>query len=367
MKASALAIGFVFLALSAAAQPSDLHPRTVAAGCTTSALSCDAIENGELAPDDCVFPDGTRYDVWSFAGAAGQRIIATLTPVDSSFAKPRLALIPPSLLPAETMAVLGTAPLSLQSNLPSTGTWKLAVETNNPSDAGRYKLALQCGPGAVVTASQNCLRQALDCGQTYLWSVTPTSCEFFNSPGYRYALFTVSLAQGDRVAFSVHSDAFDPGVAVYFNGGKPQVSNRGKQTTQDAVVEYTAPASNNYEIAAYGSAQSLGEFSITSNCIVRCTPPSITTQPASQSVPLGGSATLTIATAPNTAVVTYAWYDADNGGLPSALGTGPTFKVTNVKTKHRYYAQAQNGCGVATSAIATITPQTSSRLHSIRH
>ncbi len=366
MKTATLAIAAVSLALGAMAQPSDLHPHAEAAACVSSTLSCNASDTGELAPGDCTLPDGLRYDLWTFAGAAGQRITATLTPLDSSYEKPRLALIPPGLNAPEIRAELGPAPLSFEYNLDSTGTWKLAVETSKLFDAGRYRISLQCDAG-YNGAMRDCIWQRLSCGQTYLWSVTPASCKFGNVD-WPFSGFIVSLAQGDRVRFSVHATAFDPGVAIYKNGVVALAFNDGKRIKQDAVIDFTATESNNYEIAAYGGTpDSVGELSLTSTCITVCTPPSITTQPVSQTVPLGGSTVLTVAASFSTSVVSFNWYDADNGGLPSALGTGPTFKVTNVKTKHRYYAQAQNGCGVATSAIATITPQTSSRLHSIRH
>ena len=271
-----LAIAMMSVALSAAAQN---VPRDAAAGCVTSTLSCNTSDTGELAPGDCVQPDGLRYDLWTFAGAAGQRITATLTPLDASYEKPRLALIPPGSNAAEALSVLGPAPLSLQFNLRSTGTWTLAVGTEKLFDAGRYRIALQCGAGD-AGGFADCLTQRLSCGQTYTSSVTFASCLFFGDTGWQFADFSIQLAQGDHVNFSVHSTAFDPGVGVYNNGGSSLVHNFGKRATQDAFVDFTAPLTTNYTIAAYGGTpQSRGDFSITSTCITLCTPPSITTQP----------------------------------------------------------------------------------------
>jgi hypothetical protein len=363
MNAATLAITVISVALSAAAQT---LPRAAAAGCVTSTLSCNTSDTGELAAGDCAQPDGLRYDLWTFAGAAGQRIIATLTPLDPSYEKPRLALISPASNTAETVVALGPGPLSFQSNLDSTGTWTLAVGTDKLFDAGRYQIALQCVTGTNGDL-RNCLLQPLSCGQTYSWSVTDTSCEFFGG-GWPYAGFTVSLAQGDRVSFSVHSTAYDPGVGVYYStGGDSLVHNFGKRVAQDALVDFTAPVTTNYMILAYGSTpSSRGDFSITSTCITRCTPPSITTQPASQNVALGGSAVLTIAAAFSTSPVSYSWYDADVAGLPIPVGSGPSFTVKNVATRRRFYAQASNGCGFQTSAIATIAPPALPRRHAIR-
>lgn len=363
MKAASLAITVIVLALSAAAQTPVPHP--AAAGCVTSTLSCNTSDTGELAAGDCTLADGLRYDLWTFAGAAGQRVTATLTPLDSSYEKPRLALISPGSN-AEVLSVLGPAPLSLQFNLRSTGTWALAVGTEKLFDAGRYRIALQCGPGDAVGLA-DCLTQRLSCGQTYTSSVTFASCLFFGDTGWQFAAFSIQLAEGDHVSFSVHSTAFDPGVGVYNNGGSSLVHNFGKRATQDAFVDFTAPLTTNYTIAAYGGTpQSRGDFSITSTCITLCTPPSIITQPASQNVAVGGSAVLTVAAAFSTSPVSYFWYDADIGYLPIPLGSGPSFTVKNVTTRRRFYAQASNGCGVQTSAIATIAPLQPPRGRSVR-
>lgn len=363
MKVASLAITVIALALGAAAQT---VPSTAAAGCVASTLFCNSSDTGELAAGDCTTADGLRYDLWTFAGAAGQRITATLTPLDSSYEKPRLALISPASTTTETLSVLGPAPLSFQFDPDSTGTWKLAVGTSKLFDDGRYRIEFQCNAGD-VGAFANCLTQTLSCGQTYAWSVTDTSCEFAGG-GWPYAGFTVSLAQGDHVSFSVHSTDYDPGVGIYTsNGGNSLVHNFGKRATQDAFVDFTAPVTTNYMVLAYGSTpQSRGDFSITSTCITLCTPPSITNQPASQNVAVGGSAVLTVAAAFSTSPISYFWYDADIGYLPIPLGSGPSFTVRNVTTKRRIYAQASNGCGVQTSAIATITPLSPPRGRAVR-
>ncbi len=363
MNLAGLAIAMVSVAVSAAAQT---VPSAGAAGCVASTLFCNSSNTGELAAGDCTAADGLRYDLWTFAGTTGQRITATLTPLDSSYEKPRLALISPASTTTEALSVAGPAPLSFQFDLDSTGTWKLAVGTSKLFDAGRYQIAFQCHAGD-VGALANCLTQTLSCGQTYASSVTDTSCQFAGG-GWPYADFNLSLAQGDHVSFSVHSTDYDPGVGVYTsNGGNSLVHNFGKRTTQDAFVDFTAPVTTRYTIAAYGStAQSRGNFSITSACITLCTPPSITNQPASQSVPAGGSAVLTVAAAFSTSVVSYSWYDADAAGIPIPLGSGPSFTVKNVTTKRRFYAQASNGCGFQTSAIATVAPLSPPRGRTVR-
>jgi hypothetical protein len=211
-----------------------------------------------------------------------------------------------------------------------------------------------------------CLPQQISYGHTYPGTVIVTSCQFAGG-GWPYAPFTVSLAQGDELTLTVHSDAFDPRIGVYRYGGSPLAFDQGKQGTQDAVVRFTAGETVTYLIAVSGpKANPAGNFSITTSLITACTPLTIAAQPATQIVAPGGSAILSVAVTSNSSEIRYAWYDADNIGLPIALGTGPSFTVANVRTTRRFYAQVVGGCGVVTSAIATVAPFVS-RERSVRH
>lgn len=213
----------------------------------------------------------------------------------------------------------------------------------------------------------DCLPQPISYGHTYPGSVTtPTSCEF-RGGGWPYAPYAVSLVQGDEITLSVHSDAFDPRIGVYRNGGDPLAFNQGKLGTQDAVVRFTAGATVTYLIAVSGpKANPVGGFSLTSSLVTACTPLRISSQPATQIVELGGSAVLSAAVTSNSSEIRFTWYDADAIGLPIALGLGPSFTVTNVRGTRRFYVQAVGGCGFVTSDIATVVPF-ARRERSVRH
>src|SRR5437870_3730887 len=102
-----------------------------------------------------------------------------------------------------------------------------------------------------VAGGAECLPEPISYGHTYIGSVTLASCQFAGG-GWPYAPYTVSLAQGDEITLSVHSDAFDPRIGVYRNGGDSLAFNQGKQGTQDAVVRFTAGATVTYLIAVSG-------------------------------------------------------------------------------------------------------------------
>ncbi|HSY51332.1 MAG TPA: hypothetical protein VLC46_21185 [Thermoanaerobaculia bacterium] len=343
-----------------------LRHREEAAGCVASTLICGGSDSGELAPGDCTFSDGTRYDVWQFAGSAGQLITVTMKPLDASYTTPILELVPPAGDASKTPLVLGVPPLEIAYELASSGIWTVAVETNDLFASGRYSISLQCAT-AQPGAPQNCVYQPLSCNQSYDWFVTASSCQF-SGGGWAFAPFHIKLTQGDYVSFSSHSDAYDPAVAVYQNGGQPLTYNYGHRSTVDATVYFTTPATATYDIAIYGAtAQSAGEFFMASNCIAVCGPPTISSQPVSRTVPYGGSATVTIAaTSPNGNPTTYSWY-SDDGGLPVSIGSGTSFTLSNVTTTRRLYAQAQSPCGSVTSSVATITPLAPPRGRAVRH
>jgi len=207
-----------------------------------------------------------------------------------------------------------------------------------------------------LAGEADCLPQLISSGHTYPGTVINASCQFAGG-GWPYAPFNVSLAQGDEITLSVHSDAFDPRIGVYRNGGDSLAFNQGKQGTQDAVVRFTAGATVTYLIAVSGpKANPVGNFSITSSLIRPCTPLRISSQPVTQLVAFGDSAVLSVAVTSNSSEIKFAWYDADAIGLPIPLGSGPSFTVANVRATRRLYVQAVGGCGVATSAVVTVIP-----------
>jgi len=87
---------------------------------------------------------------------------------------------------------------------------------------------------------------------------------------------------------------------------------------------------------------------------VACTPPTIATQPQSQSVASGQAITLTVA-AP--AAASYQWYQGQAGDTSHPVGTNSaTLQVTPPSTTS-YWVRVSNPCGTADSSVAKITVQ----------
>jgi uncharacterized protein (TIGR03437 family) len=84
------------------------------------------------------------------------------------------------------------------------------------------------------------------------------------------------------------------------------------------------------------------------------TAPAITTQPASQSIASGQSATLTVA-ASGTAPLTYQWYQGASGDTASPVGSNSSaFTTPALSSTTKYWVRVSNSAGAADSATATI-------------
>jgi hypothetical protein len=86
-----------------------------------------------------------------------------------------------------------------------------------------------------------------------------------------------------------------------------------------------------------------------------CTPPSITSQPASATISSGSSATLSVG-ASGTAPLSYQWYTGPSGTTttPVSGGTGPAITVSPASTAS-YWVRVSNSCGAVDSVAATVT------------
>jgi hypothetical protein len=86
-------------------------------------------------------------------------------------------------------------------------------------------------------------------------------------------------------------------------------------------------------------------------------PPTITTQPTSADLFVGGNVTLSTA-ATGTPAPTFQWYEGDRGNTsqPVSGATSPTFVATALERVARYWVRATTPAGMADSQAAVITP-----------
>ena len=367
MKRASFVVSAIFLPIGLAVGSEIIPPhnlRAEAAGCVTSALSCGMQGYGELAVGDCTFSDGTRYDVWRFEGRTGDLITVKVEPLDASLTNPLLLLDPPIGDASKTPTVAGAGTPTISYVLGSSGQWTVGVGTLDLFAGGRYRVSLLCQPDPAPSEPQNCVDQALECAQSFDWFLTATSCRFTQADNRAYAYFFTRLSAGDLIRIVAHSNAFDPGVAIYRGGGSPLASAWGKQYSQDAAFNYDVPASDEYQIAVYGpNASSAGEFFLAATCPIQCQGPAISREPIDQTVRSGDRATLSV-DATGTTPLLYAWHDAIDS-LTTA-GVGQQFVTPPLTTRAKYFVNVSNACGITTSRLVTIDVQGSHR-HAVKH
>lgn len=87
-----------------------------------------------------------------------------------------------------------------------------------------------------------------------------------------------------------------------------------------------------------------------------CTPPSITSHPASQTITSGQQASLSV-TATGTAPLSYQWYQGSSPNTATPVGgaTGSSFQTPALTQNTSYWVRVTNACNSANSNTATIT------------
>lgn len=84
-------------------------------------------------------------------------------------------------------------------------------------------------------------------------------------------------------------------------------------------------------------------------------PPTITTQPISQTIISGSTATMTVE-ASGTAPFTYQWYRGNVGNTSAPVGTNfASYTTPALTVTTRYWVKVSNGLGFASSSLCTIT------------
>ena len=94
-----------------------------------------------------------------------------------------------------------------------------------------------------------------------------------------------------------------------------------------------------------------------------CTSPSITSQPQSQSIVSGQTATLAVV-ATGTEPLSYRWYQGNAGDTSTPVGVNAsTFTTPPLESTTSYWVWVFNACGTADSATATISVERRVRRH----
>ncbi len=141
-----------------------------------------------------------------------------------------------------------------------------------------------------------------------------------------------------------------------------QWTKNGTAITDATSASYTISSAQTSDAGNYAVTVSNSAGSVTSNTATltvnsTTTAPTITAQPASQTVNVGDTATFSV-TASGTAPLAYQW--SFNGAAISGA-TGATYSIANVQTSNAggYSVVVSNSAGSVTSTTATLTVSTS--------
>ena len=167
---------------------------------------------------------------------------------------------------------------------------------------------------------------------------------------------SVKIVAGQAATFNVAATGTAPmqyqwmknGAAL--SGATASSFTTGAETTADNNAQFSVQVSNSAGSATSGAAV----LTVTSPVVA----PSITTQPASQSITSGKTAALSVA-ATGTAPMTYQW---SKGGVAISGATSSSYTTPALTATAQFTVTVSNGAGSATSNPATVTVTAASTL-----
>ena len=162
----------------------------------------------------------------------------------------------------------------------------------------------------------------------------------------------VLVGQAVTFSVSVSTSAGCGGALVYdwdFGDGTPHSSLASPSHTYTVAGPYTWKLT-----LSMAGASATGTGSI--DVLGSCAPPAIASQPSSQTVASGGTASLSV-TASGTAPLTYQWYQGSSGdtGSPITGATSSTYTTAALAASASFWVRVTNLCGSADSATAVVT------------
>lgn len=168
---------------------------------------------------------------------------------------------------------------------------------------------------------------------------------------------SVSVAAGGMASFSVTASGTAP---LAYQWRKAGTAIAGATSATVSLSAVSASDAGSYDVVVSNTAGSVtsSAATLTVTTASGAVAPTITTQPLSQSVAVGGSVSLTVA-ASGTAPLSYQW---SKDGAAIANATAATYTVASATTASAgsYTVRISNAAGSVTSSPATLTVTTAS-------
>ncbi len=224
----------------------------------------------------------------------------------------------------------GTYHLLASSDLTTPSTNWPSVATNTFSGAGTFSLAQTIQPGVTFFR----VRTA--------GAVGPTGPSFLSQP------VSITVTQGQSAVFSSLASGTAPlSYQWYFN---TNILMSGQTGTNLSLSNVQGTNAGSYSVRVSNAG---GNITSTQAVLTVLLPPSITTQPQSQSVVESNNVAFTVV-AGGTAPLSYQWYFAS---APVPNGTNATHGINGVLTNQagNYFVTVNNPYGAVTSSVGVLT------------
>jgi subtilase family protein/Ig-like domain-containing protein len=165
-----------------------------------------------------------------------------------------------------------------------------------------------------------------------------------------------TIASGTAATMSVAASGTAPVSYQWYLGTSGTTTNPIGRATG---TSYTTPAltiTTSYWVRVSNASGAADSTTAMITVTPGTTPPTITTQPLSQTITSGQTATLSV-TAGGTAPLTYQWYMGASGTIttPIAGTTGSSYTTPALSSTTSYWVRVSNSVGTADSATATVT------------
>ena len=197
--------------------------------------------------------------------------------------------------------------------------------------------------GFKVSTSGSNIKATREKGEISYWS------------GMRSVWWTWSAPTSGQVVIDLSGSSFDTTLAVYTGSAVNSLTSIARNDDYYGLqsrVTFSAVGGRVYQIGVDGYGGSFGTIRMALTQTPSAVAPTIVSQPISQTVYSGQSATFSVA-ASGTGPVTYQWFN----GAGSLVGTGSSLTLTGVQPSNAgiYRCRVANSAGFSTSQNATLT------------
>jgi PKD repeat protein len=272
-------------------------------------------------------------------------LVATFKSLDLCSAAPSITTQPAS----SNVSSGGTATLSVTATT-SGGTlsyqWYEGASGTTTTPVGTNSASFTTPP--LSATKSYWVRVSNACGSVNSNTATVTVC---NATGITTQPASQTINSGATATLSVVASGSGPFSYQWYEGAS------GVTTTPVGTnsASFTTPAltvTKSYWVRVTGSC---GIANSNAATVTVCAPPGIATQPASQTIGSGSTATLSVV-ASGTGPFSYQWYEGASGTTTTPVGTNSaSFTTPALTTTKSYWVRVTGGCGTANSNTATIT------------